>query len=190
MDISMNGDNDVKKIIKLLAVLFTSSFIVFTIAYRMTGKDILFSAAITFGTCSYHFLMRLIVGYGIDAVYHNRMNYHKKWFQPRKWEKEFYKKLKVKTWKDKMPTYDADTFSFEIHSMEEIVMAMCQSEVVHEIIVVLSFVPLLLAIKVGTFKVFLVTSILAAGFDMMFVIMQRYNRPRIVKLIEKEKEAD
>ena len=89
----------------------------------------------------------------------------------------------VKSWKDKMPTYDADTFSLELHSMEEIVMAMCQSEIVHVIIVVLSFVPLLFYIWFESFAVFLITSLLAAGFDMMFVVMQRYNRPRKIKLL-------
>lgn len=69
-----------KKIMKLLAVLFTAGFMIFIIIYRITEKDILLSLAITFGTCSYHFLMRLIVGCGINAVYHNRMDYHKKWF--------------------------------------------------------------------------------------------------------------
>ena len=93
--------------------------------------------------------------------------------------------MKVKIWKDKMPTYDADTFSLELHSMEEIVMAMCQSEIVHEIIAVLSFAPLFLAIRFGTFWIFFITSILAAGFDMMFIIMQRYNRPRIVRFIDR-----
>lgn len=174
-----------KKIMKLLAVLFTAGFMIFTIIYRITEKDILLSLAITFGTCSYHFLMRLIVGCGINAVYHNRMDYHKKWFQPKTWESGVYKKLKVKNWKEKMPTYDVDTFSFELHSMEEIVMAMCQSEVVHEAIVVLSFIPVSFSIRFASFGVFLVTSILAAIFDMMFVIMQRYNRPRLVRILKK-----
>lgn len=172
-----------KKIMKLLAVIFTVGFLIFTFVYRIAERELFLSVTITFGTCTYHFLMRLIVGYGIDAVYHNQMDYHRKWFQPKQWESKFYKKLKVKSWKDKMPTYDADTFSLESHSMEEIVMAMCQSEIVHEIIVVLSFVPLLFYIWFESFAVFLITSLLAAGFDMMFVVMQRYNRPRIIKLL-------
>ena len=85
-----------------------------------------------------------------------------------------------------MPTYAVGTFSFELYSMEEVLGAMCQAEVVHEIIVILSFVPLLFAISFGAFGVFLITSILAAGFDMMFVVMQRYNRPRIEKLLDKK----
>lgn len=174
-----------KKKMKLLTVIFVISFLILIMIYRNTGNENLLPLAITFGTCAYHFLMRLIVGYTIHGLYHNEMNYHRKWFQPRKCENRLYKKLKVKTWKDKMPTYDADTFSFELHSMEEIVMAMCQSEVVHEINMVFSFAPLFLAIRFGTFWVFLMTSVFAAGFDMMFVIMQRYNRPRVIRLLDR-----
>ena len=31
-----------------------------------------------------------------------------------------------------------------------------------------------------------ITSALAAGFDLLFVMMQRYNRPRIVRLIDRQ----
>ena len=179
-----------KKIMKLLTIIFVISFLIFIMIYIKSRNENLLALTITLGTCAYHFLMRLIVGYVINGLYHNEMNYHRKWFQPRKWENRFYKKLKVKTWKDNMPTYDVETFSFELHSMEEIVMAMCQSEVVHEIIVVLSFVPILASIQFGEFVVFLITSILAAGFDMMFVIMQRYNRPRVVKILDKTKQKE
>ena len=85
-----------------------------------------------------------------------------------------------------MATYDPSCFDSTIHSWDEIAQAMCQAEVVHEIIVVLSFIPLVFSIRFEAFGVFLVTSILSAGFDMMFVIMQRYNRPRIIKLLDKK----
>ena len=61
---------------------------------------------------------------------------------------------------------------------------MCQAEIVHEVIVVLSFLPLLAAIPFGAFPVFLITSLLAAMYDLTFVIMQRYNRPRILKYLQ------
>lgn len=35
--------------------------------------------------------------------------------------------------------------------------------------------------------VFIITSVLSCMFDMIFVIMQRYNRPRLVKIIERKK---
>ena len=173
-----------KRTMKLLTGIFVISFLVFIFIYCNTGE--MLALTITLGTCSYHFLMRLFVGYGINICYHNKMNYRRKWFQSKEWEQNLYKCMKVRRWKDKMPTYAVGAFSFELHSMEEVLGAMCQAEVVHEIIVVLSFIPLVFSIRFEAFGVFLVTSILSAGFDMMFVIMQRYNRPRIIKLLDKK----
>ena len=61
-------------------------------------------------------------------------------------------------------------------------MIMCQSEIVHELIFVLSFVPIIEIVWFGTPLVFIITSILAALYDLLFVIMQRYNRNRILRL--------
>lgn len=49
----------------------------------------------------------------------------------------------------------------------------------HEIIIPLSFVPVIAARWFGVLPVFLITSVLAAGMDLLFVILQRYNRPRV-----------
>ena len=76
----------------------------------------------------------------------------------------------------------------KIHSWDEIAQAMCQAELVHEVIIILSFLPIFAAIPFGALPVFVITSILSAGFDAMFVIMQRYNRPRIMKLIVDSKK--
>ncbi len=145
--------------------------------------------AITFGTCFYHFAMRLLVGHGIDRILGNHADYSRRWYQLLPFEARLYQHLRVKKWKGRMPTYDPDCFDPKQHSWEEIAQAMCQAEIVHEAIVVLSFLPLLGAIPFGSFGVFLITSFLAALYDLSFVIMQRFNRPRIIKLIEKERAA-
>lgn len=84
-----------------------------------------------------------------------------------------------------MPTYSPDTFDLNKHTIEEIISATCQSELVHETIVVLSFLPILLAIPFGTLGVFIATSIVAALIDCIFIIMQRFNRPRLLKILNK-----
>ena len=142
------------------------------------------SFAITFGTCFYHFAMRLLVGQIIHRKMQNKAAYYKAWYQLRPFEHKLYRLLKVKSWKGKMPTYDPDVFDPRIHSWEEITQAMCQAEIVHEVIAALSFLPLLAAIPFGAFSVFFITSLLAALYDLSFVIMQRYNRPRILKLLQ------
>ena len=141
--------------------------------------------AITFGTCFYHFAMRLIVGYLLNRIMHNKANYTKGWYQLRPFEIPIYKALQVKKWKSNMPTYDPSAFDPKLHTWEEIAQAMCQAELVHEIIILLSFLPLLAAIPFGAFPVFLITSLSAALYDLSFVIMQRYNRPRIINILRK-----
>ena len=64
---------------------------------------------------------------------------------------------------------------------------MCQSELVHETNIVLSFVPLAASVRFDAFPVFLITSICSAAFDLLFVIMQRYNRFRILKMVLRER---
>ena len=82
---------------------------------------------------------------------------------------------------------DYDKKWYQLRPFDEIAQATCQSEIVHEINMVVSFLPLFAAYLFGSFMVFLITSTLAACFDLLFVIMQRYNRPRLVKLAKKMK---
>lgn len=137
--------------------------------------------AITFGTFFYHFAMRLLVGYIVPLCCSGKINSESKYFSEKKWERKLYKALKVKAWKDKMPTYAPESFSLEKHSLEEIIDSTCVSELVHLVIAFLSFIPLLFAIPFGEFVVFFCTSIAACCFDILFLIMQRYNRPRLQK---------
>ncbi len=65
---------------------------------------------------------------------------------------------------------------------------MCQSEIVHAVIILLSFVPLPGTIPFGAFPVFLLTSLAAALTDTVFVIVQRYNRPRVIRLAEMQEK--
>ena len=171
-----------------LTALIATAITVFCIAvYIFTENGTALTLAITFGTTSYHLLMRLLVGFAADRLLHNRMDYTKRWFRVSAAEQKLYQKLQVKKWKGKVPTYDPACFDSRIHTWDEIAQATCQAELVHEVIILLSFLPLLAAIPFGALAVFILTSVLAACYDAMFVVLQRYNRPRIVKLIEKQK---
>ena len=161
-----------------ISCIFT---ILFTILYRALGHNGLLSLAITFGTTFYHFAMRLLVG----TLVPRRFDYRKRWFQPAKWEPALYKVLRLKKWKAELPTYNPKLFSIQENSLEQIVTNMCQAEVVHEIIILLSFLPIAFSRAFNGFVEFLITSVLAAGFDLLFVMLQRFNRPRIVKLLRR-----
>ena len=135
-----------KKKIFLLAFFILIIFIVTVITYYYTRNKIMFSLAITFGTTFYHFAMRLVVGISIDSIYHNKMDYTKSWFKEKSFEPTLYEIFKVKKWKKKLPTFNPQDFNFHKKPIEEVIQVMCQAEIVHEIIMVLSFVPILFSI--------------------------------------------
>lgn len=149
--------------------------------YAASGAGWLLSLGITFGTTAYHFVMRLLVGLVFDRTMQNRADCTRAWYQPRRWEKKLYKTLRVKRWKTAMPTFSPELFSTRQHSLSELAQAMCQAELVHEVCAVLSFMPVAAAHWFGALPVFLLTSIGGAVFDLMFVMMQRYNRPRVLR---------
>lgn len=170
---------------RLLTAVSGAAFLLALLWYGLSPAEPLLSLCISLGVVAYHLVMRLLVGTVINGVFHNRMDYTKRWFQPFAAEQKLYAFLRVKTWKVRVPAYAPDTFSLTLHSLDEIVQATCQAEIVHEIILLLSFLPLLLIIPFGEtileILVFIVTSLLAATIDLIFVITQRFNRPRLLK---------
>ena len=174
------------KIMKSVTAVTALATAVLVIAYRFTPSGWVLSAAITTGTTFYHFAMRLVVGTIVPRCVHDPMK--RRWFTQKAFEPKLYRLLRVKQWKDHMPTYNPTSFSLRYHSLEQIVYNSCVSEAVHEVIVLFSFLPILFTFLWGALPVFLITSMLAAAFDSCFVMMQRYNRPRLLRILAK-KEA-
>ncbi len=172
---------------KLAAVLITAATGVLAVLYRETAGDVWLTLAITCGTTAYHLVMRLLVGLAFSVGMKNRADYGKRWYQVGEREMALYERLGVKRWKRGMPTYDPALFDPRTHTWDEIAQATCQAELVHETIVVLSFLPIAAGGRFGAYPVFIVTSMLAAGCDALFVVMQRYNRRRIMKLVQRER---
>lgn len=155
--------------------------IVFAIITAITKNIICLSLTITFGTFLFHCVMRYIVGYLSPHCF----KYNQKYFSEKSFEKRLYKALKVKKWKKYMPSYNADSYQVGKNAnLEDIANTTCRNEAIHTVIAVLSYIPLLFTIWFGAFWVFLITSIIASTVDFTFVLMQRYNRPRLVKIIK------
>ena len=146
------------------------------------------AVAITCGTIAYHLLMRLLVGLVYSRTMKNRADCTKRWYRVGRREAAFYEWIGVRKWKKRMPSYDVSAFDPKIHTWSEIAQAMCQAELVHETIIPLSFLPIAAGKYFGAYPVFIITSVLSALFDVMFVVMQRYNRPRVLRLAERERK--
>lgn len=174
-----------KKVIYSATVVFTVLTALFSALYLKFNIDLFITLAITFGTVLYHFVMRLAVGFFVPHGFH----YTDKYFTEKKFEKRLYKTLRVKKWKKFMPSYNPDSYSIknDVRSLEIIADTTCRNEVIHLAICLLSFVPIIFIAFFGSAAVFIITSVLSCMFDMIFVIMQRYNRPRLVKIIERKK---
>lgn len=173
-----------KTMIKITIMLTVLSF-AFVSLNLYLKTDAFLSLAITFCTMLYHFVMRLAVGYFSEKQIQPKLNCNSKWFKEKRFEKKLYKLLKVKKWKKFAPTYSPESFSLKDNSKEDILRTMCGAEVVHEIIIVLSFLPLVLSVRLDSVAEFTITSVIAAMVDSVFVIIQRFNRPRVKKLLER-----
>lgn len=172
------GGSPMARTMKVAAIVCMALTAVFSLL-RLT------SLAITAGTLSYHLLMRFAVGFIFNLTLNNHVDYRHPWFRLRPFEEALYDRLKVGQWKSSLPTYDPEAFDRHKHSWDEIAQAMCQAELVHETIAALSFLPIAASPWLGAPVAFVVTSVLAAAFDLTFVVIQRYNRPRVLKIVER-----
>ena len=153
-----------------------------------TKKPVYFTLGIVAMTICYHFSVRLAIGGIFDYFLKNDVDYTRKWFAPRDFEGNLYKKFRVKKWKNFMPTADESLFSLEKRTPVQVVKAGCQAEIVHECCAAAGLFSMVLAIAFGRFGVCFSTSVVAALCVLAFVAIQRYDRPRLLKYIERKSQ--
>lgn len=164
--------------------LLLGSIILFPV-FLVTRNTVIEAITITFGVTLYHFAMRLAVGTAVNLIMKNKANHRNAWFREKGFERSLYRLMRVRKWKKYIPTYDPDSFDAAKKSIKEIVGATCQAEIVHEIIMILSLLPIALIAFFGAAEAFITTSVLSMLIDSVFVILQRYNRPKLVKVMER-----
>lgn len=170
----------------IIAAGLITSCICFYLYYlcRIKSPAFLWSGIVAF-MIMYHLWLRIIMG-NVTKLF--KLSPHMKWFRQRSFEKHIYKFLRVKKWKNKVPTYNPELFSLKNCSFEQIANTMTKAETDHWINELISLSSLLFALIWGEFPIFLITCIAAMLFDGQFIAIQRYNRPRILKLAEKKQE--
>lgn len=167
----------------IIAICITISAICFEIYYTSSNQDriVLWVAIVTF-MIVYHLWLRLIMG-NVTKLF--KINCNSRWFKENKFEKKLYKILKVKKWKGKALTYNPEAFSIKNNSLEDIALTMAKSETDHWVNEIISLTSILFSVLWGAFPVFLVTAFAAMIFDAQFIVIQRYNRPRVLRIIGK-----
>lgn len=171
----------------VIGITIIVSIICFYIYYGNIYKnEIILWTGITSFTIMYHFWTRIIMG-NVTKVFKKYINYNQWWFKEKRFEKQLYKILKVKKWKGKALTYNPELFILKENSLEEIANTMTKVEVDHWINEIISVTTLLFSILWGEFWIFCLTAIFAMIFDAQFIVIQRYNRPRVINVLQKSK---
>lgn len=146
------------------------------------------SITITAAAASYHFVMRLLIGGICNVFFPKEVNFENWWFREKPGERTFYKAIQIKKWKSMVPTYREKEFDFFRLSLNSLCRNMCKAEICHEVIILFSFLPLCFSWTLGGFWAFLITSFLAALADVLPVLLQRYNRFRMLRLMKMKNE--
>ena len=175
----------------VIIICIITSTICFAVYYRniCTNYLVLLTGIVTF-TIMYHFWVRIIMG-NVSKLFKKNIRYNQAFFKERKFEKGLYKFLRVKEWKGKALTYNPESFSLKEHSLEEIANTMTKSEVDHWINEIISLTSILFSFIWPELSIaFIISAIVAMIFDSQFIIIQRYNRPRVLKILEKENKKE
>ena len=183
-DIAKEGKSLGEKLSLSSAAISVVSCAVSAVSYRLYKIEWLLSCAIASGTVAYHLISRFVVPLLLSLLFRGKYNFRSHWFSTWKWERGFYRCMGVRKWKIKMLTYRPERFSIRKHSLDDIASYMCHAEVSHEVGGILSLFSLFFAMPFGAFFVFASTGIAGFFLDMGFVAIQRYNRPRIVAILD------
>ena len=151
---------------------------------RSDSQVVLWIGIVAF-TITYHFEGRLLMG---KVTEHMPIRYDQWWFDEKPFEKKVYSIIRVRKWKDKALTYNPELFKFKNYSVEEIANHMAKAETDHWINELISLSTLLFGLIWGEFWIFAISCVVGMLFDAQFIAIQRYNRPRMKRLIKKEKE--
>lgn len=169
----------------VIAVTAITAVVCFYLYYSGTvSDDLTLWIGVTCFTIMYHLWARIIMGNVSKLL---KIEYTMPFFKEHGFEKKLYHLFRVRKWKDKALTYNPELFSLKDYSLTEIANTMCKAETDHLINVAISLTTLLFALIWGQLWIFLITAIFAIAFDMQFVFIQRYNRPRVVRLIDRQK---
>ncbi len=169
-----------------LCILVASICFILYYADILPHGAVLWTGVTTF-TILYHFWGRILLG---KLTVFFPPDYHHFWFRERRFEKRLYKLLRVRKWKDKVLTFDPDAFDLSKRTYEELAFSMTKAETDHWMNELLSLTTLLFPLLWGQFWIFFGTALLAMLFDAQFIVVQRYNRPVLLRVIARKKERE
>lgn len=149
-----------------------------------------FSIFITFLLFSFHMDYRIIVGLTFSK-FKNRIDINKDIYKISNKEFKFLNFLKVKSWKDRFIALDKRLFIIKTINKENVSYVLknnISAEIIHWFCFFFGFVSILIGclISLQEWYIYLLTAIIASFVvDLPPILIQRYNRYRILKIKDK-----
>ncbi|MDE7230769.1 MAG: hypothetical protein K2N56_09855 [Oscillospiraceae bacterium] len=179
--------SSIKKTIYIISAVCLVFMFAFYKLFVDNRNDVCLFMGILFMTAAYHLIVRLVIGTFGDAALEKGIDPDNHWFADSNAEQSVYRAIGVKSWKNKLPAPEPWKFSVKRRSLEDIVAESCRTEVVHEAGVIASLLSVLLTVPFGYLWFFILTAVLGGIFDLVFIIVQRYNRPRLMRTAAKKR---
>lgn len=172
----------------VIALTVFISAVCFAFYYSGTTEStvVLWTGIVSF-MILYHFGLRILMG---DVTKRFKVNYNHGWYKQRRFEKTLYKILRVRKWKDKVLTFEPENFDFKNRTLEQLATTMSKSELDHWINEIISIISIFFTVFWGCFPAFFISAVAAMLFDAQFIIVQRYNRPIVLRLMERRKAKE
>lgn len=167
-----------------LAVLLTAGCFIVYYGGFYKSTAVLWCGIVAF-VILYQFGLRLLTGQLNNRLEIDPMH---PWFKVKGFEKPIYKALKVKKWKKNVPTYNPELFVITERPLEDIAKSMAKVELDHWANVAISLSTLLFPLLWGKFWLFFIVAVLCILFDMQFIAIQRFNRPRVLRSLKRAEE--
>lgn len=166
-------------VIALGLLISAVCFVLYYSSY--TDRKVVLWIGIVFFMIIYHFWGRLILG-NITRLF--PIHYSQPWFRERKFEKKILKLFRVQKWKDKVLTYNPELFDMKTRTLDEVAITMAKVEVDHWVNELLSLTTILFALLWGNWWLFVIQAVAAMAFDGQFILVQRYNRPKALRVLK------
>lgn len=157
-------------------------FIFFISHFNSKSNNSLIFGILMMVVC-YHFVERIAITTLFNVFCKSEIinpNEHR--FQQRSFEKGFYKKIRVRRWKNSFSSFDPNNFSLRFYSIDELIFEGCKAEMTHWVCLFAGFLSLIFVVWFGAFTIFLAASVIGAVYDLAIIVVQRFNRPRLQKI--------
>lgn len=179
-----------KTVTKSVTVFITELLLIaFILSYALNlifDKTLFYVLTISFGVVLYQFAIRIFVNWFINNTTKRPWSYTNRWFRERNFERPLYKLFLVHRWKNHLPK----DIKKDEKRLGKVISNSCMVEVSHEIVILASFLPVLLPLLLENFTachgLLIFSCIVSAIIDLLFVMKERYTRPKLVRLYHKQ----